>query len=166
MRQQRQVLFAASQLRKVLRESKLQEKMHQHTSSTSVPVGSGNVHQSICGSTLADVPLHLQHKLFASAAAPLTTCKASSAIAQDRSLTATWLLARGQCPLLRAVNHRLWDVCEHLLGPCHCVPGQQELQEALLVCAAEGKASIVEQLLQHCTCRQGCTGYCETGLSL
>jgi hypothetical protein len=97
-----------------------------------------------------DLPPHLQHLIYASAAAPLTTCKVSAAVAQDASLTAAWLLTKHQHPLQRAAQHRLWDVCGHLLSTLHCRPGGEELQETMVQSAGKGATAVVAALLQWC----------------
>jgi hypothetical protein len=97
-----------------------------------------------------DLPQHLQHLIFASAAAPLDTCKASAAIAQDASLVATWLLAQNQQPLLTAVGHNMWDVCGHLFSTHQYVPDTEELQDALVQSARSGATAVVATLLQWC----------------
>jgi hypothetical protein len=48
--------------------------------------------------TINHLPFRLQHLIFASAAAPLTTCKASAAIISDAGLTAQWLLVKHEQP--------------------------------------------------------------------
>jgi ankyrin repeat protein len=100
--------------------------------------------------TINHLPPHLQHLIFASAAAPLTTCKASAALPQDPSLVATWLLVKHKEPLLTAVQHRLWDACQQLLGthcykPCSC-----ELASALESSAGQGGTAVVQRLLEWC----------------
>jgi hypothetical protein len=99
--------------------------------------------------SICDLPTHLVHPIFASAAAPLTTCKASAAIASDASLTAQWLLAQNQQPLQRAAAGQLWDVCELLLGIHNYRPGLQELELSLLKFAAAGRETLVHTLLQQ-----------------
>jgi hypothetical protein len=99
------------------------------------------------------LPPHLQHLIYASAAAPLTTCKASAAIAQDASLTAAWLLAKKQQPLQTAVKHQLWDVCNHLLSTHQYRPETRELRCCLIDSAQQGATAVVAALLQWC-CRE------------
>jgi hypothetical protein len=93
------------------------------------------------------LPLHLQHLIFASAAAPLTTCKDCAAISQDDSLVARWLLVKQQQPLLRAAKHQLWDICAQLLGSYKYTPDVEEIHRALQWIAAEGQATLVRALL-------------------
>jgi ankyrin repeat protein len=100
--------------------------------------------------SLPDLPPHLQHLIFASAAAPLTTCKASAAVAQDTSLAAQWLLVKHKQPLWRGVKHQLWDACERMLGTHQYTPGKQELCDALKLAALYGGARVVSSLLQWC----------------
>jgi hypothetical protein len=97
-----------------------------------------------------DLPPHLQHLIFASAAAPLTTCKASAAVAQEASLVATWLLARNQQPLKRAAKHQLWDVCGHLFSTYHYIPSYGEFRGVLKCSASKGATAVVATLLQWC----------------
>jgi hypothetical protein len=96
------------------------------------------------------MPSHLQHLIFASAAAPLTTCKASSAIASDASLVETWLLVKHKQPLLTAIKHELWDACDRLLGSHHYTPGNEELHVALNKAALAGSVKVVSSILQWC----------------
>jgi hypothetical protein len=98
--------------------------------------------------TINHLPPHLQHLIFASAAAPLTTCKASAATASDASLTAQWLLVKHQQPLLRAIKHELWDVCDKLLGTHQYTPATEELCYSLEEAAQKGSAKVVGSLLQ------------------
>jgi ankyrin repeat protein len=100
--------------------------------------------------TINHLPFHLQHLIFASAAAPLTTCKASAAITSDAGLTAQWLQAKSNQPLLKAVKHQLWDVCDKLLGTHKYTPGTEELCNALERVALYGCTHIVSSLLQWC----------------
>jgi hypothetical protein len=109
-----------------------------------------NTSDSTSTTSLQDLPLPLQHLIFASAAAPLTTCKASAAIAQDASLIATWLLAKNQYPLQTAVDHQLWDACIHLCSTCQYIPDARELNCCLFTCAREGATAVVATLLQWC----------------
>jgi hypothetical protein len=99
--------------------------------------------------SISEFPTHLQHIIFASAAAPLTTCKASAGIPQDTSLTAQWLLAQNQQPLQRAAAHQLWDVCELLLATYKYRPGLHELKFSLLNIAAAGRMPLVHTCLQE-----------------
>ncbi len=62
-----------------------------------------------------NLPLELQASIFAQAAAPLTTCRASASAAGSPSLTATWLAASSPCPLARAARLGLLEVCRELL---------------------------------------------------
>jgi hypothetical protein len=100
--------------------------------------------------SLPDLPPHLQHHIFASAAAPLTTCKATAAIAQDASLTTQWLLVKGEQPLLTALRHGLWDVCDKLLNTHQYTPGHYELCPALRRAAGSGRTEVVSSLLRWC----------------
>jgi ankyrin repeat protein len=102
------------------------------------------------GTTIGNLPPHLQHLIFASAAAPLTTCKASAAITSDASLTAQWLLVKDEQPLLTAVEHGLLGVCDQLLGTHHYTPGCYEVCDALERAAGYGSTSVVSSLLQWC----------------
>jgi hypothetical protein len=99
--------------------------------------------------SISELPIHLQNLIYTSAAAPLTTCKAIAAIAQDVDLTAQWLLAKYEQPLQRAAAGQLWDVCELLLGMHNYKPDVQELESSLLDLAAAGRESMVHTLLQQ-----------------
>jgi hypothetical protein len=93
-----------------------------------------------------DLPTHIQGQLFASAGAPINTCKASADIAQDVTLAATWLLAKHHTPLLQAAKHRLWDVCVQLLTTFDYQPCKDELQPS----APDGSImKLREQLCEH-----------------
>jgi hypothetical protein len=98
--------------------------------------------------SICDLPIHLQQHIFASAAAPLTTCKASAGITPEASLVAQWLLVQNQQPWQRAAAHQLWDVCELLLLSDY-KPDVPELEFALLKSAAAGRAPLVHSLLHH-----------------
>jgi hypothetical protein len=105
--------------------------------------------------SLPDLPPHLQHHIFASPAAPLTTCKASAGTTSDASLAATWLLSKYKEPLLQASKHQLWDVCTELLTTYSHVPTAVELQQVLPNSAQHGQTSLVSRLLQWC-CQEHC----------
>jgi hypothetical protein len=100
--------------------------------------------------TLNHLPPHLQHHIFASAAAPLTICKASAAITSDVSLVAIWLLNKHDQPLWIAAKHQLWDVCSRLLGTHQYRPNPRELCNAVNRVACKGNATVVSSLLQLC----------------
>jgi hypothetical protein len=104
-----------------------------------------------------DLPLHLQHLVFVSAAASLTTCKVSAGIAEDDGLIAQWLLAKiprnsciPACPLLTASKHELWDVCERMINTYQYIPTLEELQAALPLAARGGRFSLIVCLLKWC----------------
>jgi ankyrin repeat protein len=103
--------------------------------------------------TLSDLPINLQQQIFASAAAPLDTCKVNASIAQDASLTAAWLvgsrLTRLTSPFRTAAKHQLWDVCEQLLTNHHQNPDSYELAKALDKVACAGRTSLFSILLQR-----------------
>jgi hypothetical protein len=103
-----------------------------------------------CSTALQDLPPHLQHLIFASAAAPLTICKASAAVAQEASLIATWLLAKNQHPLQTAVQIQLWDVCSNLFSMHQYIPDAKELRCCLIDSARKGATAVVATLLQWC----------------
>jgi ankyrin repeat protein len=106
---------------------------------------------TVCScTTFNHLPPDVQHLIFASAAAPLTTCKASAAIAQDPSLVATWLLVKHKYPLVQAAKHQLWGACEQLLGTHQYKPGSEELQFALSITARRGSTTVAGKLLQLC----------------
>jgi hypothetical protein len=111
-----------------------------------------------------DLPPHLQHHIFAIAAAPLTTCKASAAITSDASLAAQWLLVKQTQPLQHGIKHRLWSVCDRLLVTHQYRPNQTELCNALRRAAVYERAGIVGSLLQWC-CKEH-HQQCETCESL
>jgi hypothetical protein len=111
--------------------------------------------------TFQDLPLHLQRHILASAAVPLTVCKASASIVLDAKLSALWMLSKHQYPLQKAIQHRMWDVCDQLLGCHQYVPQLTELQWSLPRCAAAGRASLVMHLLKWC-CEGECTEDCGT----
>jgi hypothetical protein len=64
----------------------------------------------------SSLPLELQASIFALAAAPLTTCRASASVAGSPTLIATWLAASSPCPLARAARFGLLEVCRELLA--------------------------------------------------
>jgi hypothetical protein len=64
----------------------------------------------------SSLPLELQASVFALAAAPLNTCRASASVAGSPTLTATWLVASSPCPLARAARFGLLEVCRELLA--------------------------------------------------
>jgi hypothetical protein len=115
--------------------------------------------------TINQPPPHLQHLIFASAAAPLTTCKASAAISSDASLAAQWLLVKDDEPLLTAVENKLWKVCDILLGTHQYTPDYGELGEALIKAAKCGATDVVSHLLQWC-CKRHHYIPCDTCMSV
>ncbi len=62
------------------------------------------------------LPLELQANIFAQAAAPLNTCRASASAAGSPALTATWLAACSPSPFARAARFGLLEVCRELLA--------------------------------------------------
>ncbi len=62
------------------------------------------------------LPLELQASIFALAAAPFSTCRASTSVAGSPALTATWLAASSLRPLARAARFGLLEVCRELLA--------------------------------------------------
>jgi hypothetical protein len=102
--------------------------------------------------SIKDLPQELQHLIFASAAAPLTTCKASAAITSDASLVATGLLVKHEQPLAQAAKHQLWEVCDQLLSSYQYTPDMEELKSTLVMSAQQGRTALIGSLLQWC-CR-------------
>jgi hypothetical protein len=99
--------------------------------------------------TWRDIPADLQSLVFALSATPLTTCKASAAVACSPHLTATWLLSSKQeLPLLTAARHQLWDACIVMLDS---KPQRRayELHYTLALAADKGATKVVEVLLQE-----------------
>jgi hypothetical protein len=95
------------------------------------------------------LPIHIQTLFFTAAGAPLTTCKASAALAKDARLTAEWLLQQHLPePLGRAARHQLWDVCHQLLGTFGHQPTEQDLCSGLMHSGMYGKAALMSKLLQ------------------
>jgi hypothetical protein len=128
----------------------------------SLPLMQPNTSDSTSTTSLQDLPPHLQHLIFASAAAPLTTCKASAAIAQDASLTAMWLVLEKQHPLHTAAQHQLWDVCLYLLysNPWRQYrAGTRELQLTLYLSAEAGATAVVAALLGSCALQSALRDY-------
>jgi hypothetical protein len=117
-----------------------------------------NAHLQI---TMQYLPPHLQTYIFVLSAAPLTTCKATAAIAKDVSLTAQWLVHKHQQPLTAAIQGRLWGVCEELLARLQYKPDPVELNDGLLKAAKAGQTGFLGLLLQQC-CKEPHRQQCGT----
>jgi hypothetical protein len=99
--------------------------------------------------SLQCLPLHIQAHLFASAGAPLTTCKASAAIAKDDLLVAQWLRARHQYPLHQAADHQLWAACEQLLPCCWACALASQI---VYLAAKAGQLRLVKLIISYLEC--------------
>jgi hypothetical protein len=109
----------------------------------------------------SSLPLHLQSAIFAAAAAPLNTCKASAAAGQDASLVAMWLLGKCAFPFLRAAKYQLWDVCTQLLDTYEYTFCKTEHFYALQEVARQGQTGLTSSLLQW-SCAPPCEECCLT----
>jgi hypothetical protein len=96
------------------------------------------------------LPFHLQHIIFALAAAPLNTCGAAAEISQDDKLICQWLLAKDNQPLLTASKHKLWDVCEHIINTFQHEPDILEIRDSLPLVTMAGRSSLIGNLLKWC----------------
>jgi hypothetical protein len=97
----------------------------------------------------SDLPVYLQSLVLALSGAPLHTCRAGAAIAEEPHLTALWLVARVGLPLWVAARRALWGACHHLLSIKHYSPSIQEVRAALVVLASNGQAQLVRHLLDY-----------------